>query len=101
MQNTKLNESVTRGEFLKETGQIRESVNNIARRILKIEDDISGMKDSMATKMATKKDVHTILSAIDSFMRKSENYDRKAVFHDARLLDHESRIARLEKTSSS
>jgi len=111
MKNKKSDPPVTRSEFLKETGSIRELVseetgsirrematkqdfNKLANEIVKIQTDMK----TMATKEDIRQEIGKVLNAIDTFAQKSENYDRKAVFHDSRINDHEERITHLEKT---
>ena len=96
MENKKSDQPVTKSEFLSEISKLatKQDFNKIANEIVKIQTDMK----TMATKEDIRQEIGKVLNAIDTFAQKSENYDRKAVFHDSRINDHEERITHLEKT---
>ncbi len=71
----------------------------LAQAILKVEQRVENIENTMATKT----DIQRVLNHIDAFAGQIQDYARKAVVHDHRfnqlepqVKDHEKRIASLE-----
>ena len=87
---------VTRSEFLREMKALDNQVNNLALGLLKTQQDVTEIKDTMTTK----EDTHKVIEHIDAWAHRFESYDRKALTQDHRLNDHEIRMTRLESPAS-
>ena len=100
------NVAATNGRIDVMTGRIdvmNEKFDKLAVVVTKNTHDIAEIKETMATKMATKQDVSLILDRIDHFTKKVDVFDKKVLVHDYRLNqaepkieDHGKRLAVLE-----
>ena len=79
--------------------KIELALQNQAKAILRNTDDISIIKETMATK----DDIQKIITAIDSFAQKSQDVERKAIVNTHRIIElednfkeHDRRIGALE-----
>jgi hypothetical protein len=79
--------------------ELKGDIHRLSGAIIELQADMREVKSNMATKA----DVDRIMSAIDSFAKRSENDNRAMVLHgqtltevEVKLGDHEKRLARLE-----
>lgn len=81
--------------------ELKGDIHRLSGAIVELQADMREVKSNMATKA----DINRIMSAIDSFAKRSEHYDRAQVLHghaltevDVTLKDHEKRLAHLESS---
>ena len=79
--------------------EIKGDIHRLSGAIVELQADMREVKSTMATKA----DINRIMSAIDSFAKRSEHDNRAVVLHgqtltevEVKLGDHEKRLARLE-----
>jgi len=72
------------------------ALRNQAKAILRNTDDINIIKETMATK----DDIHKILTAIDSFAQKSQDVERKSIVNTHRIVELETKYSNLDERVS-
>jgi hypothetical protein len=84
----------------KKLSTLDSKIDKVALSILKTQEDMHVIKETMATK----NDVRLITTRMDAFAHRIDVYDKKAVVHDYRfnqlepkVKDHETRLSALEK----
>lgn len=90
-------EAKLKGEIQSVKTELNKKIDKVAMELVRTQADVREIKETMATKMATKEDVSKILTAIDRFAGKAEGYDRAAVLHGKSLTEHEIRISDHDK----
>lgn len=92
MPNGKGSEPATRADLEAVRSEINTTISKVAAAVVKTQAEVRELRQTMATKMATKDDVSRILDAIDAFAQKGQTYDQKALSHGAILADHEDKL---------
>lgn len=95
----------TKADLQAVRSELKEDIKRVAVAVVKTQSDIQEIRHDMAAKMSTKDDISRVLSAIDAFAKKSENYDKAVTLHgpiltevQVGLKDHEKRLKTLEST---
>ena len=77
--------------------------NRVAMEVVKTQADVREIKETMATKLATKDDFNRIMQAIDEFAGDAKHYRQADISRghtlievEVKMKDHEKRITTLE-----
>lgn len=83
---------LVRTELKGDIQRLDQKIDRVAVDLVKTQADVREIKHTLATEVATKKDIDRVIGHIDAFAKKAESYDRAAVLHGHTLTEHEEKL---------
>ena len=93
----------TKADLAELKTELNKKINSVAIELAKTQADVRGIKETIATKLATRDDISRLMNHIDAFAGEALSYRNhdtlrggKIMEHETKLSDHENRLTTLE-----